>query len=248
MAVVIFIVGLAVGSFLNSCVYRLPRGVSIVHPPSFCPSCGHRLSWFDLIPVLSYLLLKGRCRYCGYKIPYLYPAVEILTALLFLLLYYKFGLSISFVFSCIFAFLLEFIALVDLRSYEVMDSAVYLGALLGLIFSLFRHGMAGLLFSLEGAVYGAGIIALIFYVSNGGMGEGDIGIAAFIGVWLGSIHTVVALVIAFLMGGIFSIFLLLFGLKRIGEKIPFGPFLAIGAMITFLEGEILIELYWRFLG
>ncbi|MBC7331928.1 MAG: prepilin peptidase [Synergistetes bacterium] len=248
MVAVIFLIGLVIGSFLNSCIYRLPRGVSIVHPPSFCPSCGHRLYWFDLIPLLSYLLLKGKCRYCGYRISFYYPLVELLTGFLFLAMYFKFGISVNFVFSCFFVSLLEFISFVDLKHYEVMDSAVYLGLAGGIVFSLFNFGTDGVIFSLKGVIYGAGIIAFIFYVSNGGMGEGDIGIAAFIGAWLGNYNTIVALIVAFLIGGVFAVFLLLFGLKKIGEKIPFGPFLAIGALIAFLGGESLIEFYWRVMG
>lgn len=247
MVALVFLLGLVIGSFLNSCIHRLPRGVSIIHPPSFCPSCGHRLCWSDLIPVVSYLILRGKCRYCGVRISLRYPLVELLTGVLFLVSYYKFGFSYDFLFSSIFLSLLEFIAIVDLRSHEVMDSAVYVGISIGLIFYVFKFGIEGFLFSIKGIIYGAGIIALIFYVSNGGMGEGDIGIAAFIGAWLGGSNTIVALVISFIIGGFLAIFLLAFGLKKIGERIPFGPFLAIGSAIAFLEGEFLIEFYWRVL-
>jgi len=219
-----------------------------VHPPSFCPSCKHRLHWYDLIPILSYILLRGKCRYCGVKISYSYLLVEILTAFLFLLSYYHFGLTLEFIFSCFFLSLLEFIAMVDLRTFEVMDFAVYIGIIIGVIFYFVKFDFEGFIFSIKGIIYGAGIMALIFYVSNGKMGEGDIGIAALIGAWLGDINTIVAIFLAFLIGGTIGAFLIILKLKKLGDKLPFGPFLAIGGGITFLKGNFLIELYWRFLG
>ncbi|MCS7233869.1 MAG: prepilin peptidase [Synergistetes bacterium] len=245
MEAIVFLLGLIIGSFLNSCIYRLPRGVSIIYPPSFCPSCGHKLCWSDLVPIFSYLALKGKCRYCGVKIPLRYPLIELLTGFLFLVSYYKFGLSYDFIFSSFFLSLLEFVAIVDLRSYEVMDSTIYLGIIMGIIFFTLKSGAEGFFFSLKGIIYGAGIMALIFFVANGGMGEGDIGIAAFVGAWLGSVNTIVALVVAFIIGGIFAVLLLALGFKKMGEKVPFGPFLAIGSTIAFFKGELLIELYWR---
>jgi len=248
IAIFIFALGSVVGSFLNACIYRLPRGLSIVYPPSFCPSCGHVLRWYDLIPILSYLLLGGKCRYCGSRIHLRYLAVELLTGFLFLLSYHTFSLTINFIFSCVFFSILEFIAFVDFETMEVMDLAIYLGAVLGILFNLKNFGFQGALFSIKGAIYGAGIISLIFYVSNGGMGEGDIGIAALLGFWLGWKSVILSIAIAFLAGGLVAGVLLLLKLKRFGEKVPFGPFLALGGGIAFLKGSFLIELYWRSLG
>lgn len=130
---------------------------------------------------------------------------------------------------------------------EVMDLAIYLGSLIGLLFNLKNYGLSGVFFSIKGAIYGAGIIALIFYISNGGMGEGDIGIAALMGFWLGWKGAVLSIAIAFLGGGAVAGMLLILRLKKFGERVPFGPFLALGSGITFLKGSFLIELYWRFL-
>lgn len=143
---------------------------------------------------------------------------------------------------------MEFIALVDLMIMEVMDSAVYLGIILGVTFSVIRLGMEGFLFSFRGIIYGAGIIALIFYISNGKMGEGDIGIGAVMGAWLGEANALVALFVSFIIGGLCASILLAFKLKRFGDKLPLGPFLAIGSGVAFLEGSVLIKLYWMMMG
>ena len=233
------IMGAAVGSFLNVCVDRLPSGSSISYPPSRCPTCGRRLATGDLVPVLSYLLLAGRCRYCVSPIPWRLPIVEVTTGLLFVVLWRHFGAGIPLVLNIVYCCFLIVIALIDLEHQIIPGRVIYpaiVVALLGAAVTPDRPVWS----SLAGGLAGFGLLFLIAFVNPAGMGMGDVRLAAFIGLIAGFPGVLVALLIGIVLGGLAAAFLLLARLKGRKDPIPFGPFLVLGAIGTLLYGvEIL---------
>ncbi len=239
-----FIFGSIVGSFLNVVIYRVPRSKSIVKPPSHCPSCGTRLKWYDMIPVLSYLILKGKCRYCHSNISIKYPLIEAITGLVFLLIGMKTGWSIKFVSYIIFSSFLIVVAFIDLFDGVVPDIIVIPGAILGLLFNLF-YGKNPFLQSLFGVVAAAIFFGLIIVFSKGGMGEGDLTLGLMIGAFLGLKLTVAAIIIAFVIGALGGLFALLFLKKNKKDTIPFGPYLSVSAFVVLLYGYQILNFYFK---
>lgn len=238
----IFILGLIIGSFLNVCIYRLPLGVSIVTPPSHCFACGTRLKPGDLIPVISYIALRGRCRWCGAEFSARYALVELLTAFLFIWCFQVTGLGPELVKALIFISFLIVIAFIDYDHQLILDKVLIWLAGTGVSINL-GLGFTGLTDMIAGSLFGGGLLLVIVIVSRGGMGGGDIKFAAALGLWLGWKLTLLALFLSFLLGGVGGIVLL--ALKRKGRKdfIPFGPFLALGAFISMLYGNSIIVWY-----
>jgi leader peptidase (prepilin peptidase)/N-methyltransferase len=241
VAVIISIFGLLIGSFLNVCIYRIPKNLSIVYPNSHCPKCKKEIKWYDNVPVLSYMILGGRCRHCKAKITPRYLIVEVLTSLLFLLAYLKFGYSTELLSTVILFSFLVIIALIDLKTQYIYDVTVVPLAVLGLIFSFFIKGQTPLL-SLVGFLTGGAIFLSIAYISRlvykqEGMGMGDVKLAAAIGAFLGWRSTVMMVIFAVVFGGIISIILLLIKKKGRRDYIPFGPFLVLGTVLMVLTGD-----------
>lgn len=236
------LVGLAVGSFLNVCIDRLPLNQSIINPPSQCPVCGRRITAFDLIPVLNYLWLRGRCRYCRTPIPPRLPIVELVTGLLFAFLYWKFGLNPTLGMSVAYAGLLIVIIFIDLEHQLILNKVVYPGIMVAFAFAFFWPEL-GVVSALEGGgiVFALMLLPLILY--PGGMGEGDVKLALMMGLMIGYPVVFVALLLSILAGGLLATLLLILGLKKRTEAIPFGPFLAIAAMVTLLWGESIYDWY-----
>lgn len=248
------LLGLFVGSFLNVCIDRLPRGQSIVYPPSHCAGCRHKLGFFDLIPLVSFLWLRGRCRYCRTVIPRRIPVVEATTGLLFSLLYWKYGpgleLGIILIYTCIFLV----IFFIDLEHMLVLDVIVFPSMLVALAASFFWPGLKGLdllpgapfdrvLSSLAGGAIGLAAMALPYVVYRRGMGMGDIKLAALIGLATGLPSIFVALLLAVISGGLIASLLLLSKIKKRTDAIPFAPFLAVAAMVTLVWGQNILRWY-----
>ncbi len=256
------IFGLLVGSFANVCIDRLPAGQSIVKPPSHCPSCGRRLSLPDLVPVFSYLFLKGKCRTCGAKIPLRLTFVEAGTGLIFGYLFWHFGFSFEFALAALYCTVFLILSMIDLDHQLILNVIVYPVTLFALVVSfwiapsrlLAASGsagflpsflpQAGILQALIGAAAGLLVFTLIIILSRGGMGWGDAKLAGLIGAVTGYLLPL-AVFLAIIVGGILAIVLLVFKLKKRKEGIPFGPFLAIGAVITILWGNALASWYTR---
>ncbi|MDH4100339.1 MAG: prepilin peptidase [Nitrospirota bacterium] len=240
-----FLFGLAVGSFLNVCIYRLPKQESVVFPASHCPGCGSSIRWHDNIPVLSYLVLGGRCRHCKASISWQYPMVELATGVLFFVAVAIFGVSQETPVYLLLLSALIVIAVIDLEHQIIPDRITLPGIPLGLICSTFLLP-TGLVDALIGLAAGGGGFYLIAVISRGGMGGGDIKLMAMLGAFLGWKAIIITTLIGSLMGAIVGIFLM--AVKGRGRKhaVPFGPFLATGALVALFWGEQLVTWYTGF--
>ena len=247
MYFLVLIIGLCIGSFLNVCIYRIQKEESIAFPGSHCTSCGHELKTYELVPVLSYIFLRGKCIKCKDKISIKYPLVEILNGLLYTLLFIKYGLSFNFVFYCLLVSLLIVISIIDLESKFIYSSTTMLGVLLAVIYIIIGAylGEVKILNNLLGGLIGYGIIFLIV-ILTGAMGEGDADIAGICGLFMGIKGILVTLFMAIILGGIFASIALILKLKDRKSEIAFGPYIAMGTLVWMLIGEEILRLYTSF--
>lgn len=241
MAAVIFIYGIIIGSFLNVCIYRIPNEESIVVPPSHCGSCNHRLGWLDLVPVLSYVFIGGKCRYCGEKISLRYPGVELLTGALLIGIYLSYGLSFEFFKYAVLTLFLIVIALIDYDTTDVYSCVVYPGIAMGIIFAILERVLYSSGFGnyIIGAIIGLVIIGGI-YLLTGGFGAGDVEIAVLCGVFLGWKLQIYFILVSFIIGGAIGVALILLKKKSKTDYMPLGPSLAMGAYLVLIIGETMI--------
>mgnify|MGYP000394787509 CR=1 FL=1 len=233
-------VGLIFGSFTNVLIARIPAGESVVTPPSHCPRCGHRLGVLDLVPVLSWLFLRGKCRYCGERISPLYPLVELLTAALFIGVFLRWGLSAWTLAGWALTVILVACSFIDLDEGIIPDVITIPGVILGLAVSFFTLGF---LPALWGALAFGGVLFLVAVISNGGMGGGDVKLAAVIGSFTGLPGAFITLLLSSFLGAVYGVTLMLVG--RAGRKTPvkFGPFLAVAAYTAYLFASEIIAWY-----
>jgi len=240
--IIAFIFGIVIGSFLNVCIYRIPRGDSIVHPPSRCVSCNYLLKSWDLVPVLSYVFLRGRCRKCGVRISVRYPLIELLTGVLFSIVVYKYGFNLSGLFYCLFVAALIVVTFIDLDHFLIPNNVVLTMLVMGLGFHIFVGAFSPLNVFL--AFVGAGLFFLLLYViSRGGLGGGDVKLAAVLGLWLGWPDTALAIFLGSLIGSIIGITLIALRIKKRKEPIPYGPYLVLGTLIVLFVGEEIWQWY-----
>jgi leader peptidase (prepilin peptidase)/N-methyltransferase len=228
-----FLFGLAIGSFLNVCIYRIPLKKSLVYPPSSCPQCGERIRFYDNIPIISYIVLLGRCRRCGKPISIGYPLVELITGLLSLFLFVRYGLSHQYFLLLIFSASLIVISIIDLRHQIIPDIISLPGIVIGLLISLIFKDIKWY-DSLIGAIAGGGILYILaegYFLLTGkdGMGGGDIKLLAMIGAWMGWRAIPQIILISSFTGIIIGGTALLLTKKGMQTKIPFGPFLVLAA-------------------
>jgi leader peptidase (prepilin peptidase)/N-methyltransferase len=226
------VAGACAGGFLNVAAWRLPRGISLLIP-SACPGCQSRIAWYDKLPILSFVLLRGRCRACRMSISWRYPAGEAITAVVWALVAWRYGLSSAAAAAAIFASGLLLLAMIDLDTFQIPDAVSLPLMAAGLCTSLLGVGPrpADALLSGAGA---AGLFALIAWLSRGGMGFGDAILAGILGVHLGVWRTALALWVGTVLGGLIAVVLLLAGRVRRGQPIPYGPFLAAGGLAAIL--------------
>ncbi|HEV2147181.1 MAG TPA: prepilin peptidase [Longimicrobiaceae bacterium] len=237
------LVGAAVGSFLNVCVYRLPEGESVVSPRSRCPECGLQIGWRDNVPVLSWLLLRGRCRGCGTGISVQYPLVELTVALLWLAAAIRFGFSWQALSTALFFTLLLGIALTDARAYTIPDEFSLGGLVAGILLSLAPGGISPLQSAL-GAALGFGLLYAVAVVGEWAfkkpaMGGGDIKMMAMVGAFLGPVGVLLTLFLGALLGTLIFAPISM----RTGKLVPFGIFLALGAAVTEPWGDWMTTWY-----
>jgi len=241
-SVTVFLFGLLVGSFLNVCIYRLPLNHPVVFGCSRCPVCLKALRVLDLIPVISYLFRRGRCRYCKSFISIRYPLVEILSGCLFLLCYVKYQFSAMFLTAIVLTSFLIVIAFIDIDCCLIFDKALIWMAFGGVTLN-FWTGHGDWADFLIAALAGSGFLFLIYWITGGMMGQGDAKFAFAIGLWLGTELTFLALLLAFLLGAGIGLILFILKQKRMGEPIPFGPFIAFGTFFSFIYGQKVID-WW----
>lgn len=256
MAVLVFIFGASIGSFLNVVVYRLPEGLSLLHPPSRCPHCQHRVKPYDNVPIFGWLWLKGRCRYCRVAIAIRYPLVEMVTGILFLVAFLHFEslpviVGMWFFLSWLFA-----LSLIDLDTMTLPNPLTQSGLLLGLLFQGVLGWSLGqapgsamhILGGVIGIVLGIWLFDVITIVGSvlygqTVMGGGDAKLAAMMGAWLGWKYLLLASFLACVIGAIAGAGGVLLGLIKRRQPMPFGPFLALGAVLTAFWGDIIIATY-----
>jgi leader peptidase (prepilin peptidase)/N-methyltransferase len=239
-ASVVFVIGAALGSFLNVVIYRLPRGESLVRPRSRCPHCGAAIAPRDNIPILSYILLRGRCRACRKPISPRYPLVEVTTAALLTALWVREGPTIQFAAAAMFVLMLIAIFFVDLDHRIVPNAITYPGTLLGLLLAVPQGRVLDALLTAAGA---GAFFLLIAVISRGGMGGGDIKLAAMMGAFLGWPAIAFALLVAFTTGALAGVYLIASGRRSRKDPIPFGPSLAAGALIAWFAAAPAIAWY-----
>ncbi len=242
------ILGLMIGSFLNVCIHRLPEERSIVSPPSSCPSCGEGIKFYDNIPVLSFIILKGKCRKCGVKISWRYPAVELMSGVLAALLIYRLGLTVEFLFSYIFCASLIVVSFVDLKHWIIPDEISLPGIVIFFVYSFFSPRLPWKA-SLFGILFGGGILAIIaviyyFLTKTEGMGFGDVKLLAMIGAFLGVEGVIFTLVVGSIVGSLVGLVVMLASKGDTKTPIPFGPFLSLGAVADVFFGGLLFDLYF----
>jgi leader peptidase (prepilin peptidase)/N-methyltransferase len=242
-----FVLGAVIGSFLNVCIWRLPLGESIVYPPSHCPACNTQIRTRDNIPLLGYLWLRGRCHSCGARISLRYPSVELLTGLAAVVLLDHFGLSPTLATYALFVGALIVITFIDIDHQIIPDVISLPGIVLGVVCSALGDGVP-LLDSALGVLLGGGLLYLVAFgyhawTGREGMGGGDIKLLAMIGAFLGWRGVLVTLLLGSFTGALVGIVLIV---ARGGDSrlpIPFGPFLALGAVCALFFGDTLIRWY-----
>ncbi|WP_424766782.1 prepilin peptidase [Paenibacillus sp. sgz302251] len=242
ISIYLFILGLILGSFFNVVGLRVPVKKSIVSPPSQCAQCGNRLKARDLIPVVSWLLSRARCRHCSAPVSSMYPLGELASGFLFLWMYLTFGYTWETWIGLLLISLAVIITVSDLKYMLIPDRVllafVPLFIVLRIIFpigSIWQH--------MWGALLGGGLLLLVVVVSRGGMGMGDVKLFALLGWVIGFPNLILAFLLAFLTGTLVGGALLLFGIVQRKQPIPFGPFLAFGAILAFAYGAEWIPLY-----
>ena len=243
----VFVFGMVIGSFLNVCIYRMPKDESVVFPPSHCPNCSYQIRWYDNIPLFSYLFLRGKCRGCGNHISVQYPLVELLNGVVTLLLYLRFGPTLAFAALLLLCSALVVITFIDIEHQIIPDEISLSGIVVGFILSFFLKGNTWLT-SLLGILLGGGSLLLVAYsyqrlTGKDGMGGGDIKLLAMLGAFLGWKAVPFIIFTGSLVGSLVGISMMLFQKKDSKLAIPFGPYLAFGAVLYIFYGKSLIRWY-----
>jgi leader peptidase (prepilin peptidase) / N-methyltransferase len=250
--VVFFIYGLCIGSFLNVCIYRIPASESLIHPGSSCPSCGTPIKFYDNIPLLSYLILLGKCRSCKTQISPRYPLVELLTGCLWLMCYLRFGLSVECFINILFVSILVVITFIDFDHRIIPDVISLPGIPLFFGLSFFFTDL-GWKASLLGILVGGGsllIVAQGYYLltKNEGMGGGDIKLLAMIGALIGWKGVFFTIFISSAIGTIAGLIVIAITRNNLKFAVPFGPFLSLGALVYVFAGHEIIQWYYGISG
>ena len=233
--------GLAIGSFLGAAAHRVPRGESLVRPGSHCPACGHALAFWENVPLLSYLLLRGRCSACGIRITLRYPAMEALTGLLFAAAAARFGPTPELAPALLMISILILVSFIDLERRIIPNKIVLPGIAAGLALTLLAYPDTPLR-PFVGIVAGGGLFFLLAVIKPAGLGGGDVKLAAFLGVFLGS-AVLLALFVGVMAGAVVGVALMVLGIKGRKDPIPFGPFLSLGGLVALLGGPEIIRWY-----
>ncbi|QGG46594.1 prepilin peptidase [Heliorestis convoluta] len=242
----VFVLGTAIGSFLNVVIYRMPQEKSVIMPPSACGACETFLKWKDLIPLISYISLRGRCRYCQEPFSLRYPFVEGTNGLAYLVIYGTFGLTLEgFAAAFLFSLLLA-VVFIDIDHMIIPDQLMLTALIIGIPLTAFQS-LEKLLSGFIGLLVGGGLLLLIAIVSKGGMGGGDIKLAGILGLFLGWPQILLVLFFSFFLGAIAGLAIILYQGKTMKEAIPFGPYLAIAALIVLFWGNSILTWYQQWM-
>ncbi|MCM3627152.1 prepilin peptidase [Paenibacillus glycanilyticus] len=242
LTIYLFFLGLVVGSFYNVVGLRVPIRLSVVSPPSQCPKCGMRLKPRDLMPVVSYILSRGQCRQCGKRISPLYPMGELVTGLLFVWIYLTFGNSWDTVIGLLLVSMSVILTVSDLKYMLLPNRILLVFAPFFLVLRcLFPAGSIWL--HIGGALAGGGVLLLVVIITKGGMGLGDVKLIFLLGWILGLPNLIPAFILACFFGSLIGGLLMLFKIVKRKQPIPFGPFLLLGALLSFAYGDTLIDFY-----
>jgi len=242
----IILISSVLGSFFNMLIHRLPRNQEIVKKPSHCPKCQHKLTWLDLLPILSYLFLKGRCRYCREKIASRYLLVEISSVFLFTTCWLIFGPTYLFLKYSFFLSIMLLIFFTDLETKKIPDSLNYVLVCIGLLLGFYQHTIVD---SILGLIIGSliflsiGFLAKLYYKKEA-LGGGDVKLSGAIGAYWGLSIMLFSIYFSFLIGGLVSIFLIILKKKTNQDYIAFGPFMVLGSILALLISDYLIILYF----
>lgn len=238
-----FVFGVVVGSFLNVCIYRLPKDLSLIKPDSFCPSCKNPIKWYHNIPILSYIFLRGKCAYCHQKISFQYPLIEVVTGIITVSFFYKWNHDpLWLLFSLLACYLLIVVSVIDFKTMLISDFFSYSIATLGLISSQFNPNFSGdwhhrIILSLSGIIAGAGFIWILSFLGKiiykkEAVGDGDMFLLGAIGSFMGYTGLFSVIIIASFLGSIYGITLILIKKADRVSYMPFGPFLSIGCIVN----------------
>lgn len=246
-AIVVFILGAVVGSFLNVCIHRLPREESIVSPSSRCPHCRHAIAWYDNIPLFSYIFLRGRCRSCQESIGGRYFLIEALTAVMALITYFKFGVSLAFLAAFLFVATLIVIAFIDIEHQIIPHEIILPGIPIFLLAAIFIMDIA-LVDAFLGIMIGIGTLYLVavYYeqlTGTEGMGGGDVNLMGMLGAFLGWKSLLFILMTGAFTGAAVGIVIMLKKGKTMKYAVPFGPFLSLGAVLYLFLGKEIINYF-----
>ena len=254
--IITFIFGLIVGSFLNCVTYRLEKGKSFLKGRSFCPKCKHKLSLLDLIPLVSFLFLGGKCRYCHKKISWQYPLVELGTGIVFVLIanlvwpIMTIASIITSLFLIAISCFLIIIFVYDFKYLLILDKVIYPLIVIILLYQTYNHFILGekilIQAILSGVIASLAFFLVVFFTKGKGMGLGDVKFAIAMGLFLGFPNILVGLFFAFTIGAIIGVGLILARKKGLKSEVPFGPFLVVGTFIGLFWGEAIVHYYLNY--
>lgn len=236
----VFLYGLVIGSFLNVCIYRLPRKEGIVMTRSHCMKCGHKLQWFELVPVLSYIFLWGRCRQCKGKISIQYPLVELINAIGYVWIFLNNGINMESIVYCLFTSVLIVVSFIDAKTLEIPIGCNYIIALLGGV-HVFMDMEHWSIYAI-GAICVSGFLLFLYTITKGrGIGGGDVKLMATCGLLLGAPNIIVAFMTGCILAAV--IHLIRMKVSNAGRQLAFGPYLCIGVWIALLYGNRMVQWY-----
>lgn len=248
--IVSFIMGTVLGSFFNVCIYRIPNKESIVNLPSHCYNCNNKLKALDLVPILSWTLLRGKCRYCGQEISSRYALVELLTGILYVLVYKMYGLNIIALYYILLISLLLIITFIDIDHYIIPDGLIIFGSVGAVIFNILGQGISIKDSLLGSIICGGGMLVLIhlieLIIKKEAMGGGDIKLFGMVGLFLGLKLGLLTILLSVYIGAICGVCSVIYSKikkKEINAIIPYGPFISLGALISVLYGSNIINWY-----
>ncbi len=240
MIIVFFITGLLIGSFLNVCICRIPLHKSIIKPPSSCGSCGHRLNYYDMLPVANYAINSGKCRYCGERYSIEYPLIELFNGLLYVAIALKYGFGLALVLYCILGSILIAVSGIDLKHKIIPDSINIAVAAIGIVFVLYDNSI--ILDRILGALIGF-ILFFAIALATEAMGGGDIKLIAGFGLVFGVQGVLFIMFFSFVIGAVISVILLITKAKSRKDEIPFGPFISAAVLLYIFHGSEIINFY-----